>query len=219
LRAVANGGGAGDGAVPRWSGVLGLALALAAPSCDRSFYFDVPAPAQADTGPSASAERCVADADCRLAELHCDSSSGRCVECVVDEDCADHSLHRCAPESRRCVECQVSRDCAAGSICDATLNRCFRSCGDADDCLASDHGCDERRGVCIGCDRDVECQASSVSFCATDETGCVECRADSNCAAGLVCDAVFGKCVQCRDTRDCAAGTYCDPLTYACVAA
>ena len=198
----------------------GLALALLALGCDQRFYFDVPAAlALADSGANAATVRCSSDPECGLPSLHCDVTLGRCFECVVDEDCGEQSRHRCDSALHRCVECKVERDCPAGSRCDPTMQRCIRSCVEEVDCALADHGCDERRGVCIQCDDDRECATSEgSSYCAFDGTGCVQCRVDSHCGAGSVCDPLLGRCVSCRDSGDCAPGSYCDPGAYQCVA-
>lgn len=184
--------------------------------CDETFYFDVPVVQErADAASMGLPSRCSADSDCGLASLHCDVATGRCFECVVDEDCSDDAGQRCEPLLHRCVQCLVARDCAAGFTCDPTTHRCLQSCVAENECAPEAHGCDERRGVCIACDEDDECEAS---YCAFDGTGCVECRVDSHCSTGRACDILSGKCVQCRDTGDCAAGSACDPATDSCVA-
>ena len=112
----------------------------------------------------------------------------------------------------------MARDCPSGSSCDSATQRCLRSCLEELDCTLEDHDCDERRGVCLQCDDDAECLGSEGgSYCASDGTGCVQCRLDSQCGAGAVCDLLRGRCVACRDTRDCAPGSFCDPIAYRCI--
>jgi hypothetical protein len=199
------------------SGLLGL-------RCEQSFYFDPPAavgPDAAASTPSMAAPRppddCSSDHDCALAALHCDVPSARCVECVVDEDCALQALARCDTERHRCIECSVDRDCSASYRCDGIGHRCMELCREEPDCSAGAHGCDERRGVCVACDDDHECDGAAQRVCALDGSGCVECRSDSHCAAGLHCDPIQSLCVECRDGGDCLDGL-CDPSTHACSA-
>jgi len=200
--------------------VLCSGLTFAA-GCDESFYFDVPGRGVAeDAGSPSVPGQCSVDTDCALDSLHCDPSTRACFECVVDEDCRASASRRCDDGLHRCVECKSARDCAVGSTCDPTTHGCLASCVEEDDCAVSAHGCDERRGVCIQCDRDEECASlSGTSHCAFDGAGCVECRMDSHCGAGLTCDILSGRCVECRDSRDCAVGAVCEPASYRCMPA
>jgi Cys-rich repeat protein len=195
------------------------ALALLGSGCDKRFDFDVPAPAErADAGSRAATDGCSGDQDCGLESLHCDATQGRCVECVVDQDCGEPDRPRCDGVLNRCVGCKVARDCPTGSSCDSATQRCLRSCREEVDCALTDHDCDERRGVCLQCDDDAECATSEGGrYCASDGTGCVQCRLDAQCGAGAVCDLLLGRCVACRDTRDCAPGTFCDPVAHGCI--
>jgi len=147
------------------------------------------------------------------ADLHC--SDGLCVQCTEDADCAAYALPRCEPTRHRCVPCVTTADCEAGYACDSLANRCLKKCIDDDTCQGQ-HGCDERRFVCYQCDEDRECLTSSVgSLCASDGSGCVQCRKDTDCP-GQHCDQLFGRCVDCRDGLDCDS-RLCSPTTFTCL--
>jgi hypothetical protein len=147
------------------------------------------------------------------ADLHC--SDGLCVQCTEDADCAAYALPRCEPTRHRCVPCVTTADCEAGYACDSLANRCLKKCVEDDTCVGQ-HGCDERRFVCYQCDEDRECLTSSVgSLCASDGSGCVQCRRDTDCP-GQHCDQLFGRCVDCRDGLDCDS-RLCSPTTFTCL--
>jgi hypothetical protein len=195
-----------------------LALAVLAVGCDQTFSFDVPV--TPDAGAPMPAPSCRSDADCPLAALHCDPLIGGCFECAADVDCTGSASPRCDGYLHRCVECGGLRDCPSGLACEVTTRRCLPSCVEEEDCAPSAHDCDERRGVCVECDEDEECkQVVGASHCSADGAGCVECRLDSHCSEGSVCDVLSGSCVGCRDARDCAAGRVCDPTTRRCAPA
>jgi hypothetical protein len=146
--------------------------------------------------------------------LRCDA--GKCYECADDIACSPGSLPRCDPARHRCVACLDASDCGPGFTCDALANRCLQICAANRDCALGAHGCDERRGVCYQCDEDRECATSaSGPLCASDGSGCVQCRSDQDCP-GRHCDELLGHCVDCRDGSDCATGL-CDPTAGQCL--
>lgn len=143
-------------------------------------------------------------------------AEGECHECARDSDCTSPSLGRCDPDRHRCVACLTEQDCGAGFACDSLANRCLRKCGEGLDCPPDLHGCDEGRGVCYECDEDYECaDAPTGQLCASDGSGCVQCRSDQDCQ-NQHCDPLSGRCVMCRDGRDCSTGL-CDPGLHVCL--
>lgn len=145
--------------------------------------------------------------------LHC--ADGVCAQCEADADCAPYALARCEPTRHRCVPCVTTADCETGFACDSLANRCLKKCVDDLGC-AGQHGCDEHRLVCYQCDEDRECATSSIgSLCASDGSGCVQCRKDTDCQ-GQHCDQLLGRCVECRDGLDCASHL-CSATTFTCL--
>lgn len=149
------------------------------------------------------------------APLHC--ANGACAECAGDSDCLTAAAPRCEPVRHRCVACTQATDCPDGFVCDALGNRCARHCIQDLDCPADTHGCDEARLVCIKCDENEECAGSPLGkVCASDRSGCVQCRKDSDCATGHHCDALTGRCLDCAMGAQCTSG-FCDVTVGACL--
>jgi hypothetical protein len=147
------------------------------------------------------------------APLHC--ADGNCAECAHDQDCKVYGLARCDPDRYRCVACLEASDCPVGFACDALASRCLQKCQTDSNCPASSHGCDGARLVCYQCDEDRECSGSPRgSLCASDGSGCVQCRKSTDCL-GQFCDQLTGKCVVCRNSADCPAGS-CSPTSHTC---
>lgn len=73
-------------------------------------------------------ERPACEVDCPTG-LHCDLEVQRCVQCKVDEDCADR---RNAPycEGFGCVQCRSTADCTGDRMCSA--GACVQCIVDAD---------------------------------------------------------------------------------------
>ena len=147
------------------------------------------------------------------ADLHC--SGNLCSQCARDEDCTASGLPRCEPTRHRCVACLTTADCEVGHACDSLAHRCLKRCGEDIDCKGQ-HGCDELRLVCYQCDEDHECRGSPLgALCASDGSGCVQCRKDADCPNQL-CDQLTGRCVDCRDGLDCPS-RLCSPTTFTCL--
>lgn len=163
-------------------------------------------------GGGAGSTACGTVAVC-TAGTHC--VEGQCAQCAADADCAAYGMPRCEPTRHRCVACVVTADCQDDFACDSLANRCLQTCEEDNTCPVGAHGCDERRQVCYQCDEDRECATSSVGhLCASDGSGCVQCRKDTDCP-GQHCDQLSGRCVDCRDGRDCSS-QICDPTTFSC---
>ena len=147
------------------------------------------------------------------ADLHC--SDDLCSQCASDADCGPSGLPRCDLTRHRCVPCVMTEDCEVGFACDSLANRCLKKCKTDGDCKGL-HGCDERRLVCYHCDEDNECDGSPLgSLCASDGSGCVQCRKDTDCP-NQHCDQLVGRCVACRDGLDCPS-RLCSPATFTCL--
>jgi hypothetical protein len=183
-------------------------------------------------------------ADCRFPTLalHCliagGQTTGSCVECTGDGDCATAGLRRCdtsttGPTAHRCVECMngtVAIDCPSlssehGSSCNSE-HHCLQGCSDDTPaelvCTKAGYLCQSSGGSepdhqCADCLQQSDCVAP-LRFC--NFFVCVECTIPSDCATGLTCDNVSGRCVACRDSVDCrvAGMRLCDPAMHRCVA-
>lgn len=170
-------------------------------------------PAPGGSGTAGSSTACGDLGECS-AGTHC--VSGECVQCAVDAECAVYGFPRCELTRHRCVACLGSSDCLPGFACDLLANRCMQSCAEDEACPASAHGCDERRQVCYQCDEDRECATSSLGhLCASDGSGCVRCRKETDCPAQH-CDQLSGRCVECRVAADCGSRV-CNFATFTCV--
>jgi hypothetical protein len=147
------------------------------------------------------------------ADLHC--AGNLCAQCANDADCGPSGLPRCDLIRHRCVACVMTADCEVGFACDSLANRCLKKCKEDVDCKGL-HGCDEGRLVCYHCDEDKECAGSALgSLCASDGSGCVQCRKDADCP-NQHCDQLVGRCVACRDGTDCPSHL-CSPSTFTCL--
>ncbi len=177
-----------------------------------------PLPTTPATEPDASMpSSCTDDADCGQPDLHCELLTGLCFECVVDADCNDSTRPWCDRALHRCVQCAVDQNCAETQVCDSVVRRCLQQCSDLSDCPPGSHQCDPRRQVCVNCDNDRECPTEELPFCGIGQTECVECRSDDHCDAPSLCDTLEGVCVLCRDSQDCSPEQVCDPVTQSCV--
>jgi hypothetical protein len=116
----------------------------------------------------------------------CDTSRGRCVECVSPADCGGAA---CDVSTGRCERCTVDADCAdpAAARCDSTTGRCG-PCLDSSDCA---HIAGSR---CSG------------GMCTTGRLAtCEMCTADEQCAEGSRCVAMTFRGAP-------RAGGYCLPI-------
>jgi Cys-rich repeat protein len=110
--------------------------------------------------------------------------------CSSDSDCQAPTA-RCDTQNGKCVACLPSDDtCPAGQYCNA-----FDAC-------------------VLGCKTDAECNAfdggSGVLVCDPSSHVCKGCQADSDCAAGTICDTGTTICKPgCSATHGCAAQYTC----------
>lgn len=127
---------------------------------------------------------CSSDADCSPGQ-RCDVPE---LICLPDGPCPVPT-GLCVPAQN---ECRTDADCAAGQRCEAGL----MDCAEGQDCVGA-------YGLCV---TDQCPPVACLLFCDTgfarDENGCetcqcapANCMADSDCAAGEVCDATTGTCV------------------------
>jgi hypothetical protein len=160
---------------------------------------------------------CHSDDDCPSLS-HCDSLSGRCFQCLDDDDCSGNNRPRCDTATHLCVECGVDADCrGAGQVCRA--QQCLSTCTDNSQCPPAAPTCDIARAFCIRCGQDGDCPPS-LPVCNVATGQCVDCTSNDTCASPLArCDRSRNVCVQCLISDDCPPGeaSICDPTRGACV--
>jgi hypothetical protein len=147
---------------------------------------------------------CKQEADC--APLHCEKTSGNCVDCLQDGHCQMGSI--CI--NYDCVEgCRGDRDCPAPKKCETKIGngKCVEcienaNCQPGYDCIGN---------VCVfRCHKEEDCAPfSSKPHCNLATFECVLCTLNSHCPKGYVC---YGyNCLQgCSTTPDCAPPLVCD---------
>jgi hypothetical protein len=184
-------------------------------SCNGQFRFDDHADASAADATNATAA-CVIDSDCRLASLHCDVRSGKCVECAEDGHCPPDEP-RCDLAEHQCVQCGVGIDCAAGHICES--RQCVQTCPDGGGCPDAAPVCSAARGIRIRCTGNSDCSDSLTTPVCDSNGRCVQCARDRDCpAAAPYCDLDGDGCVVCLPPSiGCAYDTKCEPRAHVCV--
>ncbi|MBO6939214.1 MAG: hypothetical protein JJ863_29860 [Deltaproteobacteria bacterium] len=172
-----------------------------------------------DDGSSDAMAMCSSARDCADPTPLC--AAGRCVQCVVADQCDDGELcleSVCVPDDVR--SCTTSADCPSDRpICQATATGgvCVGGCETDGDCVSG--SCIE--GACV------ECLAEAGTVLPTDACGCDAdcagtdavcaegvCTADceeTGCPEGLLCEGAPAECVTCEaDTRAEGATCGCD---------
>ena len=178
---------------------------------DVSTTIDAPDVVDAPDTPDAPDVRtgCAADNDCASdgGASRCDTSTGRCVECVSDPHCAAGTL--CV--GNVCVAgCSATQPCGAGQLC------CAGGCGDAQTNLSHCGACDRR---CEAANATAACMngACAVAACVT---GFGDCDADASNGCEVELRSSTAHCGACgnacaarpRSVARCTAGA-CE---YAC---
>jgi hypothetical protein len=157
---------------------------------------------------------------CPLASLHCEPTSGECVECVADGDCPTSPYPtRCDPDQNLCVACLVDVDCHPGERCILPSHRCARRCDDPIQCkfLPPAYACDLSKGICVECVTDADCAFEKYDHhCEPLSQQCVQCLYDTQCGTRY-CDPASFHCVDCVRSSDCDQGKACDPTRHQCV--
>jgi hypothetical protein len=183
---------------------------------------DVSAPSDVVTEDVAGgfAPPCHKSTDCPVNKLHCDLTSGQCVECLGNADCVVAPYARCDMAVHRCVECLSAADCAGDAICDSATGICIARCVDGGGCPAAQPFCDAR-GNCVECRTNGDCFRPDL--CDLSIGRCAFCATDQECVApNIRCDPYNpgrSRCKECLTPADCPASTpYCDVHGGICVA-
>jgi hypothetical protein len=166
----------------------------------------------------------------------CDVTTGECVVCLGDTDCA---AGVCDPAQHACVACFVGEDAAVDPGCGGLAPRCAVNPGpgsDADagaaaqcvaclgdaDCGGGTPLCDVSVHACVGCLTSDDCVDPAAARCDADTRSCAACLAEQHDTAGAnpdcahlggsdVCAA--GSCVECTGEFAGACGEQvCDEL-------
>jgi hypothetical protein len=119
----------------------------------------------------------------------CQTSTGYCVGCLGDGDCAGQ------PSTPFCAT-DIAPD--AGNVCVQCLS--------AADCPSDMLGCSSRAHFCGFCDNSGDCPASA-AYCQSGQCGdsCVLSDGGTSCQNGGLCDTNSGVCVTCLSDSDCPA--------------
>lgn len=134
---------------------------------------------------------CTSSADCVGSDKFCDTSNGRCVECLAASQC--QVGQGCAPDGHCQGSCALDTDCTSGGapICAPSFL------------------------VCVECNTNVDCDSGGNPICVAGE--CQECREDPDCEAAYpYCRS--NECVECLVDAHCvpAGKTTCDPSEFQC---
>lgn len=92
----------------------------------------------------------------------CDMLSGRCGECVYNDQCPAGTW--CDPESLRCVVCTQAWDCGPGEYCAPRDGTCEEDCRlpISNECPAIHPWCNQATGLCVDCLFDAHCVGGTV---------------------------------------------------------
>jgi Cys-rich repeat protein len=110
--------------------------------------------------------------------------------------------------------CSISEPCADGLVC--ADGACVAPCT-ADSCGAAGF-CDDNTGTCVQCRDNTDCPDGEVCNAFTREctSAVAGCTGDQDCDRGF-CDTGSGACVDCLDDGDCGEAQVCDTLTRSCI--
>ncbi len=116
---------------------------------------------------------CTASTDCPSG-TSCLTSTGQCVECTTDAECAAQGYSACDTTKHTCRECKTDADCKAldfgADFCDTAQGLCVE-CKTATECAASKYGAVCDKGLC-GCNTDADCAKTTTKKCDTTQKYC-----------------------------------------------
>jgi hypothetical protein len=155
---------------------------------------------------------CVTSTDCVSVDAPiCQGNA--CMKCGTHKQCADRSpaTQGCS-SSGKCVGCMEKSHCSstpATPECEIASNKCVQ-------CL-EDSGCSGATPLCVGnkcvaCTNNDQCNKKNPAAPACVPSGgkagtCVECKDNSTCQDGKVCNTETNQCVQCVDHTKCSGTT------------
>src|SRR5689334_2152353 len=104
----------------------------------------------------------------------CDPTNSRCVQCLMDSDCASQATNKVCDTrpnmftmlpADRCVECLTDANCPAGTTCNTTSSTCVAPCGTTT-CATSGMGntvCDAPNNRCVQCLTNSDCATQTTN--------------------------------------------------------
>ncbi|WP_158542599.1 hypothetical protein [Lujinxingia litoralis] len=178
--------------------------------------------------------------DCRVepcAEgLLCNTSTGACEHCTLDEQCDEYAV--CHATERVCT-CQAGY-VRCGGVCTSqdSVESCGSQCEPCPEvengepvcvqqtCSAlcvpgyypCEEGCDGPPGQCVECLENAHCTDPQAPVC--QQGACTGCASNQDCAGvegKAICDVATGMCAECLPGQSEACGDFsCDPQTREC---
>lgn len=129
------------------------------------------------------------------------------VDCSSDVECKPYQL-LCNRTAAKCVQCVIESDCAEGQACLAGI--CQVACTSSADCVGSPNGnaCDVTTGQCVACVSASDCPSPSTSECVAHACVAVlSCNNSLDCttASAPICNRATSRCVECLEAVDCTA--------------
>jgi len=102
------------------------------------------------------------DANICPAGYTCDAQTGRCGECVYNDQCPEGTW--CDPGALRCVECITSWECGPGEHCAPRHGVCEPDCRlpSSNECPDAHPWCNQATGLCADCIFDAHCTGGTV---------------------------------------------------------
>ncbi len=186
-------------------------------------------PAQAVCGDDDRCGPCTDEDDCarHAGALVCDvredvPTSGRCVDCLNDNECSSANGHECVLGF--CVECETDVECTSLETPQCSTSYQCEGCKDNDACVGRGvrSMCDtrdgaENEGECVECEAHSDCEDAEKPQC--DATGtCVPCSGNDDACEDRSSDGTatpycntradadtFGQCVQCTGATEAVA--------------
>lgn len=190
-------------ALGRASAVASGCLLVAAPACDRAELDLLPAHARATVLDAA-----VPDHGAPAPRIDGGRQVPNPFVCTTDQQCGGRRFSHCDTRSGRCVECTTQSHCGPSTVCDLVAERCATPCQTSNDCSATAQTrCDPNRHVCVGCTSNDQCVAPT-RFCDPTYGQCVECLDNYQCD-GWFCSPFRNECVECLDNQHCPPGEVC----------
>jgi hypothetical protein len=160
--------------------------------------------------------KCGSNADCQQLQQGldiCDTTSGACIGCTSNTDCAGTQNPRCDTTTLNCVACLSNADCgAAAPFCFLGDHQCVQCTSNAN-CPAAQPICGRDLQCRDGCTTNAQCAGQQgTPICDTASSQCVECLVNTDCGSAAPICGDQNQCVVCVMNSDCkgSAAPICD---------